>query len=494
MTLKTLIQKVNILNSFADLEMDISGVSYDSRNVREGELFIAIKGFTTDGHDYIDDVLEKGAACIISEKRLDTAIPHIVTDSSRKALASTAAVWFDYPAKKLKIVGVTGTNGKTSVTNLIKHAIEATTGTKVGLIGTNGNFIGDRELPTELTTPESYEMQKILDKMAIEGCSYVVMEVSSHALALDRVYGIEYEVGVYTNLSPDHLDFHGTMDEYAKAKALLFTMCKNNAINIDDSYSDVMLGASAGNVMTYAIDNVTADLVGKDVRLSADKSQFTALLIGKICRVQINIPGLFSVYNALSAIAATTLLGFDVAEIAQTLLTCNGIKGRAEVMPLGKEYTVIIDYAHTPDALENIIKAVRETAKGKIYTLFGCGGDRDKAKRPLMGKVAVDLSDEVVITTDNPRTEDPKSIIEQIVAGVGGTNTPYTVITDRRDAICQTLDRLAALDVLILAGKGHETYQIIGTTKFDFDDREVVTEYLKSKRVESRKERVEDLD
>jgi len=494
MKLQELTQNVNIVSIHADTEMEISGVSYDSRNVREGELFVAVKGFTSDGHDFIDDVISKGAACIISEKPLEQSIPHIVTSSSRRALASTAAAWFNYPAKRLKVVGVTGTNGKTSVTNLIKHTIEVMTGSKVGLIGTNGNFIGDRELPTELTTPESYEMQKILEKMVLEGCSYVVMEVSSHALALDRVYGIDFEVGIFTNLSPDHLDFHGTMDEYAKAKSLLFTMCKNSAINVDDSYSDVMLNACAGHTMTYAINCSTADLVGKDIRLYADKSKFTALLASKICRCEINIPGLFSVYNALSAIAATTLLGFDITETAPTLLSCSGIKGRAEVMPLGKEYTVIIDYAHTPDALENIIKAVRETAKGKIFTLFGCGGDRDKAKRPLMGKVAVELSDEVIITTDNPRTEKPENIIGEIVAGVGETNTPYTVIVNRKEAICQTIDRLGESDVLILAGKGHETYQIIGTTKINFDDREIVTEHLKSQRIESRKIVIEDLD
>jgi len=494
MKLKDLTQNLNIISMNADAEMDISGVAYDSRNVLAGELFIAIKGFASDGHDFIDDVLRKGAACIICEKPLDKSIPHIVTESSRKALAATAAAWFDYPARKLGVVGVTGTNGKTSVTNLIKHIIESCTGNKVGLIGTNGNFIGERELPTQLTTPESYEMQKILEKMVLEGCSHVVMEVSSHALALDRVHGIEFEVGVFTNLSPDHLDFHGTMDEYARAKALLFPMCKSSAINIDDSYCRVMLDSCTGNVMSYGIDSSTADLVGKDVRLYADRSKFTVFLASKICRAEINIPGLFSVYNALSAIAAAALLGFDITVTAPTLLSCSGIKGRAEVMQLGKEYTVIIDYAHTPDALENIIKAVRETAKGKIYTLFGCGGDRDKAKRPLMGEIATRLSDDVVITTDNPRTEEPESIINEIVAGIGDSVTPYTVIVNRKEAICQTLDRLSKSDVLILAGKGHETYQIIGTTKIDFDDREVVTGHLKSKRIESRKIVVEDLD
>ena len=494
MTLGDLLEKVDIVEISADIELDIPGVAYDSRIARAGELFIAIKGYKSDGHDYIEEAAGKGISCVVCERAPEIAIPYIIVGDSRKALALVSAAWFGYPASKLKLVGVTGTNGKTSVTNLIKHAIEKCSGSKVGLIGTNGNFIGDRELPTELTTPESYEMQKLLDKMALEGCVYVIMEVSSHALYLSRVYGIRYDVGVFTNLTPEHLDFHSSMDEYAYTKSLLFQNCRRAAINIDDPYSQLMTDNCAGSVTTYAIKNSAADLVGKDIRLYPGKTEFCVLEVGRLTRVELQIPGMFSVYNALAAVAAMILLDFEIDAVTPTLLSCEGVKGRAEVIPTGMEYTVLVDYAHTPDALLNIIQAVRGFARGKVITLFGCGGDRDKTKRPVMGKVAAELSDSVVITSDNPRTEDPQAIIDNILTGMEGTATPYTVIVNRRDAICSSLDSLKPGDVLILAGKGHETYQILGKEKIHFDDREVVAEHLRQIRVESRKQKVEDLD
>ena len=498
MKLKDLLEKIDIVSTTADMDMDmdmdILGVGYDSRTIRSGELFVAIKGYESDGHDYIDQALDKGASCVICEIAPKSSIAYIIVNDSRKALASVSAAWFGYPATKLKLVGVTGTNGKTSVTNLIKHVIESCSDGKVGLIGTNGNFIGDRELPTTLTTPESYEMQKILDKMALEGCEYVIMEVSSHALYLSRVYGIEYDVGVFTNLTPEHLDFHSTMEKYAAAKSLLFANCKQAAINIDDPYSQIMIDNCTGSVTTYAINDSSADLVGKDVRLYPDKTEFCVLEVGKISRVELQIPGMFSVYNALAATVSTVLLGFEIDDVTPTLLSCEGVKGRAEVLPLGVDYTVLVDYAHTPDALENIIKAVRGFAKGRVVTLFGCGGDRDKAKRPLMGKIAAELSDYVIVTSDNPRTENPRAIIEDILVGLEGTKAKYEVNEDRRDAICRALDNQKSGDVLVIAGKGHETYQILGKEKIHFDDREVVAEHIKQKRVESRKQAVEDLD
>ena len=494
MKLRDLLEKVDIVQTNADMETDVRGVGYDSRAIRAGELFIAIKGYKSDGHDFIKEAAGKGSICVICEKAPDMSIPYVIVGDSRNALALASAAWFGYPASKLKLVGVTGTNGKTSVTNLIKHAIEKCSDSKVGLIGTNGNFIGDRELHTELTTPESYEMQKILDKMNLEGCEYVIMEVSSHALYLSRVYGIEYDVAVFTNLTPEHLDFHSSMEDYANSKSLLFQNCGKAAINIDDPYSHIMIENCAGSVTTYAIKNSSADLVGKDVKLHADKTEFCVLEVGRLARVELQIPGMFSVYNSLAAIATMTLLGFEIDDVTPTLLSCEGVKGRAEVLPIGMEYTVLVDYAHTPDALMNIIQAVRGFAKGKVTTLFGCGGDRDKAKRPLMGKVATDLSDRVIITTDNPRTEDPQAIIDDILAGIVDTNTPYTVILNRRDAIYRALDDQRPGDVLILAGKGHETYQILGKEKIHFDDREVVAEHLRQIRVESRKQKIEDLD
>jgi len=494
MILDKLLCNVEKIKVKADTGIDIPGICYDTRVIRSGELFIAIRGYETDGHKYITDAVRHGAACVICEEAPDASVPYILVNDSRKALASVSATWFGNPAKKLKLVGVTGTNGKTSVTYLIKHIIEKNSDSKVGLIGTNGNFIGNRELPTEHTTPESYEMQKLLDKMVLEGCEYVVMEVSSHALYLSRVYGIEYDVGVFTNLTREHLDFHGTMEEYARAKSLLFPNTKKSVINADDEYASLMIKSSAGPVMSFAIKDSSADLVGKDIKLHADRVEFCLVAVGSINRVELQIPGMFSVYNALASVAATILLGFDIDGILPALQTYDGVKGRAEIVPTGCDYTVLIDYAHTPDALENIITAVRGYSKGRVVTVFGCGGDRDKLKRPLMGQIATELSDFTVITSDNPRTEEPFKIIEEIVAGIRNKDVPYKIIENRHEAICWALDNLKPNDVLIIAGKGHETYQIQGTAKIHFDDREVVAEHIKQIRIESRKKAVEDLD
>jgi len=494
MILEELLCNVEAITVEADVGINITGINYDTRMIRSGELFIAIKGYEADGHEFIEEAVKKGAVCVICEKAPQTTIPYVLVNNSRKALAKMSAVWFGHPATKLKLVGVTGTNGKTSVTNLIKHIIEKCSSSKVGLIGTNGNFIGDRELPAEHTTPESYEMQKLLDKMVLEGCKFVIMEVSSHALFLSRVHGLEYEIGVFTNLSPEHLDFHGTMEEYADAKALLFPNCKNSVINIDDSYAGLMISKSNGSVKTYAINNSSADFVGKEVKLRADRVEFCTQAAGNVNRVELSIPGLFSVYNALASIASTVLLGFEIDDIAPTLQSYHGVKGRAEIVPTGYDHTVLIDYAHTPDALRNILSAAREFTKGKVVVAFGCGGDRDKTKRPLMGKIASELSDYAVITTDNPRTEEPRTIIDEIIVGIDPSCTSYTVIENRREAIYHALDVLNTGDVLIIAGKGHETYQILGNEKIHFDDREVVAEFIRKNRIKSRKKPIEDLD
>jgi len=494
MKLDRLICEVDKVKVETDVNIDIPGVCYDTRQIRSGELFVAVRGYETDGHKYIQEAARKGAVCIICEEEPDIPVPYVLVNDSRKALALISAQWFGHPAKKLKLVGVTGTNGKTSVTNLIKHIIEKNSESKAGLIGTNGNYIGDRELPTEHTTPESYEMHKLLDKMVLEGCKYVVMEVSSHALFLSRVYGIEFDTGVFTNLSPDHLDFHGTMDEYANSKALLFPNCLKSVINIDDEYSPLMIEKSAGPVISYAVKDASADLVGKDIKLQADRIEFCILAVGSINRIELPIPGMFSVYNSLAAISAAISLGFEIESISPTLQSFEGVKGRAEVIQTGHDFTVLIDYAHTPDALQNIIKAVREFAKGRVITVFGCGGDRDKTKRPLMGQIATELSDYVVVTSDNPRTESPGAIIADIVSGIPEENTEYTVIENRHDAICAALDMLLPDDVLIIAGKGHETYQILGKEKIHFDDREAVAGHIRKLRANSRKLSNDNLD
>ncbi|MCL2408696.1 MAG: UDP-N-acetylmuramoyl-L-alanyl-D-glutamate--2,6-diaminopimelate ligase [Oscillospiraceae bacterium] len=478
MILKDLLEKVNIVKAEADMDIEIHGISFDTRSLKAGELFVAIRGIESDGHDYIQEAVEKGAVCVICEQPPDIATPYILVENARKALALTSAKWFGEPAQKLKMIGVTGTNGKTTVTSLIKNVLEKCTGGTVGLIGTNAVMIGNKELPAERTTPESYEIQQLLAEMVSAGCEYVVMEVSSHALCLDRVHGIEFEVGVYTNLSQDHLDFHGTMENYAKAKALLFTISKAAAINLDDEYAQIMIDSATCPVMTYAIDNGDADLVAKSIRLHAEKVDFCALMIGHLHRAELNIPGMISVYNALSAMSAALLLGFDIESISMIMKTCGGVKGRAEIVPVPRDFTVMIDYAHTPDALKNIIKTVRGFAKGRVVTLFGCGGDRDREKRPLMGKIAAELSDFVIVTSDNPRTEEPGEIIEDILAGIEGKKPPRRVIENRREAIHWALENTQPGDVIILAGKGHETYQIIGKDKTHFDEREVVAEYF----------------
>ena len=477
MKLKQLLEKVNIISYDADLEMKVQGICYDSRVVCKGEVFVAVRGYKRDGHNHIGEAVEKGAICVICEEKPGVDIPSIIVKDSRGVLASMSAAWFGYPAEKLKIIGVTGTNGKTTVTSLSKRVIENCSGEKTGLIGTNGNMIGDKEIETERTTPGSYEIQELLACMVREGCKYVVMEVSSHALQQSRVHGIDFEVGVYTNLSPDHLDFHASMDEYAKIKSRLFKNCRNATINVDDEYAPLMQKSAKCPVMTYAVTDGDADLVAKNIKLHSDRVDFSALAIGSLGRVELAIPGMFTVYNALAVISAMLLLGFDFERIIAALQTCKGVKGRAEVVPIGQNFTVLIDYAHTPDALENIITASRTVAHGRVVTLFGCGGDRDRKKRPLMGAIAAGLSDYVIVTSDNPRSEMPDAIIREILEGMADTKTPYTVIENRREAIYWALENAQTDDVLILAGKGHETYQIIGETKYPFDEREIIKEY-----------------
>jgi len=494
MKLRDLIDEIETQAVNTDTETDIGGICYDTRVIRDGELFIAIKGYQTDGHNHIHEAVQKGAVCIICQEQPGIPCPFILVKDSRKALALISAKWFGYPAKKLNIVGVTGTNGKTSVTNLIKHIIEKNTDSKVGLIGTNGNFIGERELPAEHTTPESYELHKLLDKMVLEGCRYAVMEVSSHALYLSRVYGMGFDVGVFTNLSPDHLDFHGTMDEYAQAKAMLFPCSKKSVINIDDAYAEQMIEKSAGPVITFAVNNSAADVVGKDIKLHTDRVEFCVLAVGSINRVELPVPAMFSVYNSLAAICAAILCGFDIDDITSSIQSFGGVKGRAEVITTGHDYTVLIDYAHTPDALGNIIGSVKGYAKGKVVTVFGCGGDRDKMKRPLMGQIAAGLSDYTIITSDNPRTENPEAIIDEIITGITDGAAAYERIENRHEAITKALDMLTKDDVLIIAGKGHETYQIHGREKIYFDDREVVAQHIRQLRVEGRKKTMEGPD
>lgn len=484
MKLSALISKLEIIEQTAPGEMEIRDISYDSRFTEKGDVFVAISGFETDGHHYIKDAVEKGAVLVICERKPDISVPYVLVGDARFALAEISAAYFDYPAEKMQMIGVTGTNGKTTTTILLKNVLEACLGGKIGLIGTNDIQIGKEIVETERTTPESYVLQKLLHQMQQAGCSHVVMEVSSHALALHRVAGITYTVSVFTNLSQDHLDFHKTMDAYAKAKAALFAQSKVGIINIDDSYAPIMQEVAKKSnceVLSYSIKQNEADLMAKDIRLKPEGISFSTLIPGEILRVALPIPGEFSVYNALAVIGASLKLGLGLNKVSQALEAAGGVKGRVEAAPTDGEYTILIDYAHSPDALENVLKTVAQFAKGRVVTLFGCGGDRDSTKRPLMGEVAARLSDFVIVTSDNPRTETPSKIIEDILPGVEKHKTPYVVIEDRVEAILHAMDHHEKGDVIILAGKGHETYQEINKVKHHLDEREVIAKHIETR-------------
>ena len=478
MKLRDVLKGVNTVFSSADGDIEITGITNDSRKAKEGYLFVAVRGYASDGHKFIASAIKNGASAVLCEEAPEDGGPYVVTDNSRAAEAEAAANFYGRPADKLKMIGVTGTNGKTTVTNLIKSVIEECTGAKVGLIGTNRNMIGLEERPAERTTPDSIELMGLLAEMVEKGCEYCVMEVSSHALYLDRVRSISFEVGAFTNLTEDHLDFHKTMEAYAEAKSRLFSISKHAVINLDDEYSEYMLERAKCPVFTYSTERNDADITAKDIRLSPEGIMFRSLVGFEIITVKLGIPGMFSAYNALTALSVCIVLGIEAKAAANALAHCRGVMGRAEVFPTGRDFSVIIDYAHTPDALSNILRTVRGFAKGRVVLVFGCGGDRDRDKRPIMGTIAGRLADYVYVTSDNPRTEQPMDIIGNITAGMKNTKAAYEVIENRREAIKAAVQNAKTGDVIILAGKGHETYQIIGTEKLHFDEREVLADIL----------------
>ena len=482
MKLKELLHGLDVLELHADEDLDINGVQYDSRQVTSGDLFVAISGFQTDGHKYIPKAMENGAACVVCEKKPETDIPYVLVPDARAALAALGANWFGHPADDMCVIGITGTNGKTTSTYLLKHVLEKTLGAKVGLIGTIQNMIGDEILHTERTTPESFELQKLFADMRDAGCTHVIMEVSSHALVLHRADQIRFGAAVFTNLTEDHLDFHKTMDAYCDAKAMLFRRCETGVVNVDDAYAKRIMEQADCRLLTYSAQGKPAALKAEHIGLFSDRVEFDAVYQNERVPVTLGIPGIFSVYNALGVIAAALALDIPLAKIADALRTAQSVKGRVEVVPTpGKGYTVLIDYSHTPDSLENILKAVRGFCAGRIIAVFGCGGDRDPYKRPVMGRIAAELSDLAIVTSDNPRTEDPYKILRQILAGMQDTETPYEVIESRVSAIGRAMELAQKDDVIVLCGKGHETYQEIGHEKHHLDEREVVASYLEAK-------------
>lgn len=460
-------------------DLEISDICYDSRKAAPGMLFVAVRGYQTDGHRYVQQALAAGCAAAVVEEAPDSSGPYVVVQNSRYALAVLSDAFFGHPARGMKLVGVTGTNGKTTTTHLIKGMLEQCTGEKVGLLGTNHTLIGQEEVPAERTTPESYDMFRLLRAMSDAGCAWAVMEVSSHALVLNRVEGLHFAAAAFTNLTRDHLDFHNTMEEYARAKSLLFSHCSAAVVNADDPWYEVMLSAAQCPCLTYSAKSDTADLTAKNIRLLADRIEFEALTTGNIGRVSLAIPGMFSVYNALCAVGVGLALGLDFQKVVGAMRSLHGVKGRIEVVPTGKDYTVIIDYAHSPDGMENVLSAVRGFAKGRVIALFGCGGNRDKTKRPMMGKVGGTGADVCIVTTDNPRFEDPRSIIDDILPGLEGCSAEVHVVVDRREAIRYALGMAQAGDVVVLMGKGHETYQEVKGVKLHLDEREEIAACLR---------------
>ncbi|MBR0447939.1 MAG: UDP-N-acetylmuramoyl-L-alanyl-D-glutamate--2,6-diaminopimelate ligase, partial [Clostridia bacterium] len=407
-------------------DTEIVSITCDSRRVEPGCLFVCIAGTAVDGHRFAEAAAQAGAAAVLVQRDLGLH-NQLMAENTRMAWAQICANWFGHPATRLKMIGITGTNGKTTTTTLIKSMLEHE-GYKVGLIGTIHNLIGDRILPSRHTTPDPYDLQSLLALMVVEGCDYCVMEVSSHALDQRRVAGCVYEVGVFTNLTQDHLDYHGTMENYMLAKKELFALSKCAILNADDAWAPAMGEGITIPVTTYSAKSDAADYVASHIGYRADGVDFTLQGNGQTGVVNMQIPGQFSVYNGLCAATVCLKLGIPFDRVVVALSAASGVKGRAEVVPTGRDFTVVIDYAHTPDGLDNICRTLKQCCTGRLVTLFGCGGDRDKTKRPLMAQAAAALSDYLIITSDNPRSEEPAAIIADIVAGLTDSTTPYTVV------------------------------------------------------------------
>ena len=474
MKLSQILENVIVKNEYTDRE--VTDVTSDSRQVKEGFLFVCIKGASFDGHSVAQQMLDIGAVAVVCEYDLGVE-NQIIIDDTRKAYSPICASFFGNPADSLKLIGLTGTNGKTTTTFLIKQILE-NVGKKVGLIGTVQNMVGDEVYPAHYTTPDPHELQSLFRKMVDAGCEYCIMEVSSQALAQGRVEGIHFHIGAFTNLTQDHLDYHKTWENYFESKKLLFKACDCAVTNLDDEYGLKIVDGCDCRVVTYGVDNMKADFVARNVGFSANGVKYD--LVGeKMGRVSCPIPGRFSVYNSLCATSVALTLGVDFTDVLEAISKSNGVKGRIEVVPTpNQNYTVIIDYAHSPDGLENIISSLKEIANGRVVTVFGCGGDRDRTKRPKMGKIAAELSDFCVVTSDNPRSENPSAIIEDILEGMKDTATPYEVVENRKEAIAWAIKNAQPNDIILLAGKGHETYQILPTGTIHFDEREAVAEVL----------------
>lgn len=451
-------------------EIEFKGMEYDSRKIKDGDIFVALEGAISDGHKYIKQAIENGAKGVLVSKKVEPEFPveYILVKDLRKNLGKIASNFYGYPQKKLKIIGITGTNGKTTSTYLLESILGKE---KVARIGTVEYKIGDEVIEAPNTTPESLDIVKMCKKAVEKGLEYLVMEVSSHALSLGRVDMLEFDVASFTNLTLDHLDYHENMDNYFQAKRKLFTMLKDSkksSINIDDIYGDRLYKEFGG--YSYSLTK-SADLTGEIVEFHSD-GQFVRLnLMGEMFEEKLAILGRYNLYNVLGVIGIALQLGIGKNIILEKLKDIKGAPGRFELVNCGQDYIVVVDYAHTGDALENILKSINELKKGRVITVFGCGGDRDATKRPIMGEIAQRLSDIAILTSDNPRTEKPHLIIEDVKKGMNGDR--YLVEEDREQAIMKAIEIAQKNDIILIAGKGHETYQILGRKKIHFDDREI---------------------
>ncbi len=463
-----------------ETNLEVTGISYDSRKVVPGDIFVAISGYQVDGHLYIDRAKNAGAVAIVVEKEGYEGINVIHVDSSRKTLALLSKNLYDSPTEKLKLIGVTGTNGKTSITYILKDMLESLN-QRYGVIGTMKNLIGYEEFKTNVTTPESLELNQLFALMVERSTDVAVMEASSHALSLNRVDALDFDIAIFTNLTQDHLDYHESMTKYFAAKKKLFDMAQQAVINIDDEHGEKLYNEIKEKSLSYSC-NKRADLKASQFDFSDHGTHFILTYKNREYEVKTNLIGHIYIYNTMAAIGALILLGFDMNHIIEATKAVKPVKGRLEQVPNKLGIKVIVDYAHTPDALENVLKISREFTQNRLISVFGCGGDRDKTKRPKMGKISERLADFSIVTSDNPRTEEPDMIINDILKGMPADSNKYSVVINREDAIKKSVEMAVQGDTIIIAGKGHETYQIIGKKISDFDDFKIAQRYLERRR------------
>jgi UDP-N-acetylmuramoyl-L-alanyl-D-glutamate--2,6-diaminopimelate ligase len=482
-----LIKNLTIELQDGPLDREISGIAYDSRRVKPGDLFICISGLKSDGHLFAGQAIENGAGAVLAERQLDTGgkATLLTTPDTRSALALLAANYYGRPSKSIRVVAVTGTNGKTTTTDLIKAILEEA-GKKTAIMGTLYAQVGEIQREMQHTTPEALEIESFMALCREEKADYIVMEVSSHALQLQRVAEIDFNVAVFTNLTQDHLDFHQNMDNYRAAKLQLFQMIKEEKqnyaiINIDDPWAEEIFQAATIPCRSYGIKK-RSDYQAGELKIDLDGSSFRLHYGDNSLMINMKLIGLFSIYNALAAISFALQEGIDPGLIQSALARVEGVPGRFEKVDCGQDFAVIVDYAHTPDGLENILQTSRELGKKRLICVFGCGGDRDRGKRPLMGEIAAKYSDFCVVTSDNPRSEDPHAIIAEIIPGMDKVEkSRYAIIVDRREAIRHAIHLARTGDLVVIAGKGHENYQLVKDQVLEFDDRKVAAELLRGK-------------